>query len=1134
MIPDIDAFEPIYLLFCALGALIPLLFLVGVFFELRYKRAHSQRRSKNIWARAVGEFPQAYWMLLLWGLVVLALVNIFSDLPSILSNSLISLAVFAAILHSLQSEDAAVQPIHWLGGVLALILGLVAFLGSFSLDLPSAHLMEYAIPESIFEPFSEQSLLIFLVVLALAVSRRLRTGTVTPILFLGSIAGLGLTMLLFTPAYTWAIKTVLPSAGVSQSPWDWVYSMALSLFILILGGALAVLWVRPAGRSGRFGVAGAVGALAGGVLFSLLGAGVTGVFAQAPLFTFIPGYGGYPEAAWVYRLAISIDAVFPNFAVALWLMATGCGLVAGLGGLLVPQPEPNRRATIWPLGMLIGAAPGVFALTVIQVVILALLDPAVQTVLDLFGVSSGLIQNKILIISAGQTFLIWLALQALALFWLRCSQHPRIASPALAVLLTPLILFDLFLPTLNRYARFSVLILILFGLEWIAVCLEISRANLSDDDEKPGSASPRLDWITSGAAGGLLLGIVTQQFLAAMMSIVLIAVDLLTDLAKLEPLSIQRYMDSTIDAIMVNGVFGVGMLLGSMIGGACLGWLVSIWYQLEWLSGLWVRLARWQQSWSWPRKAATQRVIVALAGALLGLFIASPVQIPLLWLFVLGALFAVLLLRQFPIDGLSLPVIAVAFIIAASGFIGANSCNRCFFNLNTLLGRSVLGFLVAPVAGFSYWTFFRSRTRPARPLWRLSILIVLIALSGVFALGGGHTEIMGGVTAYDGESWQPLTVDHVPLENRLNFRFFTDQDGRLWTFNSTGLALLRTRDGWYPYILDSSHQDQAGSFLKLSADPHVVEDQRGRVWVAYNQILGHFNPDAAEEVFTPVQTSEDETLQSALEERYAMITGLVVDARGDLWLATRSDGVLWLQGGRPAAQSTWRFLTTDNSELISDKITGIYADQNGTLWLATLGGLARYDGDEWTHVTLPGLAEGEAVCCLYGDSRGHLWVGTDDSGFYWNGQNWKDFSAMPGWHQQAGAGSFYEDRRGHIWASVEGATWRFDGHQWAQILTDFQALAYAEAPGQVLWIGGIDGLVRYEVGTGIQARFDHENSGLPVDKVRDVYVDRDGMVWVSYFDVETKWRPPWWAVGVSVLPFAVLFGLVWRDRRSGL
>lgn len=67
---------------------------------------------------------------------------------------------------------------------------------------------------------------------------------------------------------------------------------------------------------------------------------------------------------------------------------------------------------------------------------------------------------------------------------------------------------------------------ILAKLEWIAVSLEISRGSKADDDEdESGLASPRLDWVASGAAGGFLLGVVNQQFLAALISIVLVAID---------------------------------------------------------------------------------------------------------------------------------------------------------------------------------------------------------------------------------------------------------------------------------------------------------------------------------------------------------------------------------------------------------------------------------------------------------------------------------------------------------------------------------------------------------------------------------------------------------------------------------
>ncbi len=76
-----------------------------------------------------------------------------------------------------------------------------------------------------------------------------------------------------------------------------------------------------------------------------------------------------------------------------------------------------------------------------------------------------------------------------------------------------------------------------------------------------------------------------------------------------------------------------------------------------------------------------------------------------------------------------------------------------------------------------------------------------------------------------------------------------------------------------------------------------------------------------------------------------------------------------------------------NEGLSNTRVTGIVQDSKGYLWIGTDDGLNKYDGYQFTcYRNIPGDSNSffnNTIKSVFEDSRGTLWVSTDSRGFYY-------------------------------------------------------------------------------------------------------------------------------------------------------
>jgi len=153
---------------------------------------------------------------------------------------------------------------------------------------------------------------------------------------------------------------------------------------------------------------------------------------------------------------------------------------------------------------------------------------------------------------------------------------------------------------------------------------------------------------------------------------------------------------------------------------------------------------------------------------------------------------------------------------------------------------------------------------------------------------------------------------------------------------------------------------------------------------------------------------------------------ILQDRMGFMWFGTY-DGLNKYDG--------YRFQVFQNERgnprsLKSNDIYDIHEDRDGNLWIATVLGISHYNREkdvfdnELSGYWFPVSLRDTHIYCILGDSRGHLWFGTHNSGLYRlniEEKTWAVFlndPADPGSLSSHQIRSLLEDSNGNIWVGT--------------------------------------------------------------------------------------------------------------------
>ena len=266
-----------------------------------------------------------------------------------------------------------------------------------------------------------------------------------------------------------------------------------------------------------------------------------------------------------------------------------------------------------------------------------------------------------------------------------------------------------------------------------------------------------------------------------------------------------------------------------------------------------------------------------------------------------------------------------------------------------------------------------------------------------------------------------------------------DREGHLWFSTIEGISRY---DGVHLMHLTTSEGLPSNGVMS------AVEDSRGNMW------FGTFHGS--------VTRYDGSRLKSfAIGPRMSTVWSVAADADGGVWAARsshdssavvrirddevvtfdRQHGVpedgpydiladadgLWLTFGRTFPGGLVRFDGAEFSTLSlmdglpGDRLQSLHRDRDGKLWIGMFaGGVARYDGDSFEHLgTADGLAH-ESVWSILSDSAGALWFGTFGGGVSrFDGREFETFDRNRGLAHDYVL-SIMEDRLGRLWFGTFG------------------------------------------------------------------------------------------------------------------
>jgi len=195
-----------------------------------------------------------------------------------------------------------------------------------------------------------------------------------------------------------------------------------------------------------------------------------------------------------------------------------------------------------------------------------------------------------------------------------------------------------------------------------------------------------------------------------------------------------------------------------------------------------------------------------------------------------------------------------------------------------------------------------------------------------------------------------------------------------------------------------------------------------------------------------------------------------------------------------------RVWTTENG-LPQNSVTSILQTQDGYLWLGTLGGLARFDGINFTifNTANTGELKSNRISALYQDGEGSLWIGSEHGGLsrYYRGA-FTNYSLRDGLPSDSVL-SLGGDGKGGLWiGTLAGVAHLRDGKfirygPEAGLPRTAIHVIYQDLQGNV-WIGahGI-GLIRFSGGKATVYGTRSELRG----EVSAIHQGRDGTLWIG-------------------------------------
>jgi ligand-binding sensor domain-containing protein len=218
------------------------------------------------------------------------------------------------------------------------------------------------------------------------------------------------------------------------------------------------------------------------------------------------------------------------------------------------------------------------------------------------------------------------------------------------------------------------------------------------------------------------------------------------------------------------------------------------------------------------------------------------------------------------------------------------------------------------------------------------------------------------------------------------------------------------------------------------------------------------------------------------------IDSIAADDKGNIWCGANSDGVLRFDG------TSWKTYLTDDVKDINYQSL-IAGDSDGATWVSTGNGLSRFDGNNWEMVNQDIV---NATSFLQ-DKQGNLWFGSGQTLYCYNGSSWH--TVTPPFGIFGSFNTIVADNTGGIWVSTNNIVSRFDGTSWTTfnvgdifgVVSPMGTLIHSIAVDNqnTIWVATADGILHLD---GAYWKIYTTADGLADNDIAGLYQDKSGNI----------------------------------------
>lgn len=317
-----------------------------------------------------------------------------------------------------------------------------------------------------------------------------------------------------------------------------------------------------------------------------------------------------------------------------------------------------------------------------------------------------------------------------------------------------------------------------------------------------------------------------------------------------------------------------------------------------------------------------------------------------------------------------------------------------------------------------------------------------------------------------------------------NGRVLTDNKGRKWIYNKTGVLRLVRQDKLVPLIL---FPQQATNYIDHERF-HIVEDNHGLIWIStYGKGLFVFNQDLTQSQHFVA----DKLGESPIASNYLL--GIIADRHDGVWVSSEYGGVSHIQVMDKGVERIYP--NGEGNMDFSNVVRMVKKMNDGTVMVGTRAGSLYHYSADMSQV----LGKSHFDSNVYGIVQmpnGETWIGTRGKGIYGaKGLDFKDRNVF----------CMVSDAKHRMWIGTFGKGLslvypRKDGYGVKTFFADSVGLNEVRCmvidKHGVLWCGTSGGLIRIPVDEFVKDASRYKTYVRDYE-IRDVIVDRQGRLWLS-------------------------------------